>query len=96
MSVPLTSDDSREKINRRCVIFLNLINHPPWEKRTILKRNGLCFIYFHKRHLASSCTLRNYSCNKCKGKNNISICIESKTQMIELIQGHQIKVMWQT
>ena len=28
--------------------------------------------------MASSCTLSNYSCNKCKGKYNISICIESK------------------
>ena len=34
--------------------------------------------YFHKGHLASSCTLSNYSCSKCKGKHNISICIESK------------------
>ena len=37
-----------------------------------------CFICFHKGHLASLCTLTNYSCNKCKGKHNISICIESK------------------
>ena len=69
------------------MFFCNSINHPPWRcfkisnpqhKRTILKRYGLCFLCFHKGHLASSCTLSNYSCNKCKGKHNISICIESK------------------
>ena len=29
-------------------------------------------------HLLHLCTLSNYSCNKCKGKHNISICIESR------------------
>ena len=43
-----------------------------------MKRNDLCFICFHKGHLASSCALSNYSCNKFKEKHNISICIESK------------------
>ena len=71
----------------RKICFCNSINYPPWRclkisnpqhKRTMLKGNGLCFICFHKRHMASSCTLSNYSCNKCKGKYDISICIESK------------------
>ena len=77
-SAILVSEESREKTNRKCV-FCNSINHPPWRclkisnpqhKRTILKRNGLCFICFHTGHLASSCTLSNYSCNKCKGKQH--------------------------
>ena len=85
-SALLTSEESLEKTNRKYV-FCNSINHPSWRslkisnpqhERTILKRYGLCFICFHKGHLASSCTLSNYSCNKCKGKHNISICIESK------------------
>ena len=85
-SALLTSEESLEKTNRKCV-FCNSINHPPWRclkisntqhKRTTLRRYGLCFICFHKGHLASSCTLSNYSCNKCKGKHNISVCIESK------------------
>ena len=67
--------------------FLQFKNHPLWwclkisnpqHKRRILTRNGLCFICFHKGHLASSCTLSNYYCDNCKGNRNISICIESK------------------
>ena len=85
-SALLTSEESLEKTNAKCV-FCNSINHPSWRclkisnpqhKRTILKRYGLCFICFHKGHLASSYTLTHYSCNKCKGKYNISIFIESK------------------
>ena len=43
-----------------------------------MKRYGFCLICFHKGHLASLCTMSNYCCNKCKGKHNVSICIESK------------------
>ena len=53
-----------------------------------------CFICFHKGHLASSCTLSNYSCNKCKQNTN-SICIESKKLNDRIIQGHQVKVIRQ-
>ena len=84
----LPSENSQEKTNRTCAVFFcNSINHPPWRcfkihnpqhKRTVLKRNGLFLICFHKGHLASSCTLSNHSCNKYKGKHNISICIESE------------------
>ena len=80
------SEDSREETNRKFV-FCNSINEPPWRclkisnpqhKKTILKRNGLCFICFHKGHKISSCTSSNYSCKKCKAKHNVSISIESK------------------
>ena len=69
------------------MFFCNSINHPSWRclkisnpqhKRTIWKRYGLYFLCFHKGHLASSCALSNNSYNKCKGKHNINICIESK------------------
>ena len=43
----------------------------------LLQRTAF-LVCFHKGHLASSCTLSNYSCSKCKEKQNISICIESK------------------
>ena len=85
-SALLTLEELREKQTWKCV-FYNSRNHPPWRclkvsnpqhKRTILKRNGLYFICFRKGHLASSCILSNYSCNKCKGNHSISICIESK------------------
>ena len=78
---------TRKNKQNMCCVFCNSINHPTWRcfkinnpqhKRTILKRNGLFLICFHKGHLASSCTLSNHSCNKYKGKHNISICIESE------------------
>ena len=81
------SEHSQQSFKKKCV-FCNFTNHPSWRcskisnpqnKRTILKRNGLCFICFEKGHLASSCTL-DYSCNKCQGKHNISICMEPNRQ----------------
>ena len=86
MSALLTSGESREKANKKCV-FCYSVNHPPLRclkisnsqyKRTILKRNDLCFLYFYKGNKAPSCTLSNYSCNKYKGKHNIKICIASR------------------
>ena len=75
----LTPDNSRQKTYRNCV-FWNSINHPSWRclkksnpehKRTILKRNGLCFICFHK----GTWLLLTLS---CKGKHNTNICTDSK------------------
>ena len=101
-SALLTSEDPREKTNTKCV-FCNLINHPPWgclkisipQYITILKRCGLRFICFHRGHMASSCTLSNYSCNKCKGKHKSVFVLNLKNQMIEMIQGHRVKVIKQ-
>ena len=49
-----------------------------WSKLSRLLQRTAFLVCFHKGHLASSCTLSNYSCSKCKEKHNISICIESK------------------
>ena len=52
-SALLTSEESREKTNKKCV-FCNSINDPTWRclkisnpqhKRTILKRNGLFYLF---------------------------------------------------
>ena len=52
-SALLTSEESPEKTNRKCV-FCNSINHPPWRclkisnpqhKRTILKRYVLFYLF---------------------------------------------------
>ena len=55
-SALLTSEESLEKTNRKCV-FCNSISHSPWRclkisnpqhKGTVLRRYGLCFIVFIK------------------------------------------------
>ena len=86
-----TKNHEKKQTENEFFAILKISN--PLHKRTILKRYGLCFSCFHKRHLASSCALSNYSCNKCKGKHNISICIDLKSQMLEIIQRHQVKVI---
>ena len=39
-----------------------------------MKRNGLCYICFVTGHISNNCTI-NYSCNKCRGKHIISLCL---------------------
>ena len=43
------------------------------QRKSILRKNGRCFLCLEKRHLMKNCSI-NYQCNKCKGKHNITIC----------------------
>ena len=72
--------------------FCKLNNHPPSRclkvsnsvsQKTILRKSGLCFIYFSGTHLASQCT-SSYCYNKCKGKHHISICTFDATKNSKL------------
>ena len=40
--------------------------------KSILRKNGRCFLCIEKGHLMKNCSI-NYQCNKSKGKHNITI-----------------------
>ena len=42
-------------------------------RKDLIFKNRLCFICLDNSHIASKCT-SNYTCKKCEGRHNISIC----------------------
>ena len=66
-----------DNTKKRCP-FCNLNNHPPSRclkvsnsvsRKTILRKNGLCFICFSRAYLASQRT-SSYHCSKCNQREN--------------------------
>ena len=45
----------------------------PKARKELVKQKRLCFMCFQKGHSATS-SKKHYSCKKCGGKHNISIC----------------------
>ena len=43
------------------------------QQKSILRKNGRCFLCLEKGHLMKNCSI-NYQCNKCKDRYNITIC----------------------
>ena len=48
-------------------------------KRSILKKNGRCYICFQKGHVGQNCSNSSYQCHRCGGRHHISICDSDQT-----------------
>ena len=75
-----TSASGSRNNNKSCLFCQG--NHPlfrctkvtdPKIRKDLIFKNRLCFICLDNSHIASKCT-SNYTCKKCEGRHNISIC----------------------
>ena len=83
--LPFTSSalfSQNKQCNTNQCVFCDKSNHAsfrclkvsnPISRKEIVREKRLCFLCLKNGHSAKNCELK-YSCNKCGGKHNISIC----------------------